>query len=126
MTSIKHDGEARTYVSGHRGFYSYCKSFAHPKNSLSDITAVLDALGSYKQFTEVVRKHMIYTYHGGLADKRGKLCSGFLGKDHLKGKVVPVVSHHLVTQSLVCAVVIRICSLSQKTRIMLQVVPSYL
>ena len=86
MMSIKHDGETRIYASGYESKYSYYRSFTYPMNSLSDIAAVVDALGSCKQFTKIECKHMIYTGVGGLVDRNGKLFSGYLGGGLPEGK----------------------------------------
>ena len=86
MMRINHDGEVRTHVVGYEGFYSYHKSFTYPMNSLSDIAAVVDVLGSCKQFTKVECQNMIYTDHGGLVDRNGKLYSGYLGGGSPEGK----------------------------------------
>ena len=84
--NITHDGEEKTYVSNYEGFYSYHKSFTYPMNSLSDIAAVVDALGSCKQFTRIECKGMLYAGHGGLVDRNGKLYSGYLGGGLPEGK----------------------------------------
>ena len=86
MMNITHDGEARTYVTNYEDFYSYHKSFTYPMNSLSDIAAVVDALGSCKQFTRIECRNMLYTGHGGLVDRNGKLYPGYLGGGSSEGK----------------------------------------
>ena len=86
MMSIKHDGETRIYASGYESKHSYKRDFTYPMNSISDIAAVVDALGSCKQFTKVECMHMVYTGYGGLLGRNGKLYSGYLGGGSSEGK----------------------------------------
>ena len=86
MMRINHNGEARTYSSGYESSQSYHKSFTYLINSLSDIAAVVDVLGSCKQFTKVECKHMVYTAYGGLVGRNGKFYSGYLGGGLAEGK----------------------------------------
>ena len=79
MIKVTHNGEARTHVVGYESKHSYFRSFAYPMNSLNDIAAVVDVLGSCKQFTKLECKHVMYTNFGGLVDRNGKLYSGYLG-----------------------------------------------
>ena len=86
MMSIKHDGETRIYASGYESRHSYKRYFTYPINIISDIAAVVDALGSCKQFTKVECMHMVYTGYGGLLGRNGKLYSGYLGGGSSEGK----------------------------------------
>ena len=85
MIRVRHNGQARTRVVGYEGKHSYHRSFAYPINSLNDITAVVDVLGSCKQFTKLECKHVKYTSFGGLVDRNGKLYSGYLGGGFSEG-----------------------------------------
>lgn len=86
MMEVKHDSESRIYAKGYERAYSYSKSFTYVMNSLGDISSVVDALGSCKQFTRVECYGMMYRGYGGLVGRNGVLYSGYLGGGTADGK----------------------------------------
>lgn len=71
LMRIRHNGQARTKAIGYEASYSYKKSFSYPQNTLEDVSAIVDALGSCRQYTIIECHAMVITNIGALKNRDG-------------------------------------------------------
>ena len=68
---IDHDSEARTKVMGYEAVGSYVRKINYPINTLTDIIAFVDVLGSCRQFTKFECFGMILTGKAWAVSRKG-------------------------------------------------------
>ncbi|XP_065054061.1 neurexin-4-like [Rhopilema esculentum] len=76
---IDHDSEARTKVKGYEAAGSYIRKINYPINTLTDIIAFVDALGSCRQFTKLECVDMILERHAWAVSRNGTRLDYFGG-----------------------------------------------
>lgn len=76
---IMHNSESRLLCNGYERPGSYHRPFFYPQNTVEDLSAVVDALGSCKQRTKMECVHMTLVNYASLIDRKGKDLSYFGG-----------------------------------------------
>ena len=83
---ITHNSQFRKYVSGYESPFTYGRVLNYHQNTVEDIAAVVDALGSCRQHTKIECKAMIMRNYGGLVTRDGTLLKGYVGGGTYNGQ----------------------------------------
>ena len=83
---MSHNSQLRIYVAGYEAQLSYSKVFNYFENTVEDISAVVDALGSCRQHTKIECKHMVIRNYGGFVTGNGTLLKGYVGGGTYNGQ----------------------------------------